>query len=49
MIALAVGLRCTPSPAAIVGYSGALPTAEALLKDPGTGPRSCSCMATWTR
>ena len=28
MMALAVGLRRNPSPAAIVGYSGALPTAD---------------------
>jgi phospholipase/carboxylesterase len=38
MMALAVGLRRNPSPAAIVGYSGALPTAEALPKDPGKAP-----------
>jgi len=37
MMALAVGLERTPSPAAIVGYSGALTTVEAL-PTPGAGP-----------
>jgi phospholipase/carboxylesterase len=37
MMALAVGLARTPPPAAIVGYSGALTTVEAL-PPPGTGP-----------
>ena len=38
MMALAVGLARHPSPAAIVGYSGALANAEALPKEPGAGP-----------
>jgi phospholipase/carboxylesterase len=38
MMALGVGLACEPPPAAIVGYSGALATAEALPKDPGQAP-----------
>jgi len=38
MIALAVGLKRNPAPAAIVGYSGALATVEALPKDPGSAP-----------
>ena len=38
MIALDVGLKREPAPAAIVGYSGALATAEALPKDPGSAP-----------
>ena len=38
MMALAVGLRRNPPPAAIVGYSGALPSAEALPKDPSKAP-----------
>ncbi len=37
MMALAVGLARKPSPAAIVGYSGALASLEAL-PPPGTGP-----------
>jgi phospholipase/carboxylesterase len=37
MMALAVGLARTPSPAAIVGYSGALAAVEAL-PAPGSGP-----------
>lgn len=37
MMALAVGLRRNPAPAAIVGYSGALATVEAL-PAPGSGP-----------
>ena len=37
MMALGVGLRRRPAPAAIVGYSGALATVEALPKDPGIG------------
>ena len=37
MMALAVGLAATPSPAAIVGYSGALATVETL-PAPGSGP-----------
>jgi len=37
MMALAVGLARNPSPAAIVGYSGALATVEAL-PPPGAGP-----------
>ena len=37
MMALAVGLSRKPPPAAIVGYSGALTTVEAL-PEPGTGP-----------
>jgi len=38
MMALGVGLRRRPAPAAIVGYSGALATVEALPKDPGSAP-----------
>jgi phospholipase/carboxylesterase len=38
MLALAVGLARNPSPAAIVGYSGALATVEALPKDPVSAP-----------
>jgi phospholipase/carboxylesterase len=38
MMALGVGLARNPPPAAIVGYSGALATVEALPKDPGTAP-----------
>jgi phospholipase/carboxylesterase len=38
MMALGVGLKRHPPPAAIVGYSGALATVEALPKDPGTAP-----------
>jgi phospholipase/carboxylesterase len=38
MMALAVGLRRNPPPAAIVAYSGALATVEALPKDPGAAP-----------
>jgi phospholipase/carboxylesterase len=38
MIALAVGLKRKPAPAAIVGYSGALATLEALPKDQGSAP-----------
>jgi phospholipase/carboxylesterase len=38
MMALAVGLKRSPSPAAIVGYSGALATVEALPKDPASAP-----------
>jgi phospholipase/carboxylesterase len=38
MMALAVGLKRNPAPAAIVGYSGALATLEALPKDPGAAP-----------
>ena len=38
MIALAVGLKRSPAPAAIVGYSGAFATVEALPKDPGSAP-----------
>jgi phospholipase/carboxylesterase len=38
MLALGVGLMRNPPPAAIVGYSGALATAEALPKDPGQAP-----------
>jgi phospholipase/carboxylesterase len=37
MMALAVGLRRNPAPAAIVGYSGALANVEAL-PAPGSGP-----------
>jgi phospholipase/carboxylesterase len=37
MMALAVGLARKPAPAAIVGYSGALATLEAL-PEPGAGP-----------
>ena len=38
MMALGVGLKRHPAPAAIVGYSGALATVEALPKDPGSAP-----------
>jgi phospholipase/carboxylesterase len=38
MLALGVGLKRHPSPAAIVGYSGALATVEALPKDPSKAP-----------
>jgi phospholipase/carboxylesterase len=38
MMALGVGLARKPSPAAIVGYSGALATVEALPTDPGSTP-----------
>lgn len=38
MLALAVGLARNPAPAAIVGYSGALATTEALPKDPASAP-----------
>jgi phospholipase/carboxylesterase len=38
MIGLAVGLKRNPAPAAIVGYSGALATVEALSKDPASAP-----------
>jgi phospholipase/carboxylesterase len=38
MLALAVGLARNPAPAAIVGYSGALATVEALPNDPGAAP-----------
>ncbi len=38
MLALAVGLKRKPAPAAIVGYSGALATAEALPDNPGAAP-----------
>jgi phospholipase/carboxylesterase len=38
MLALNAGLTRRPAPAAIVGYSGALATVEALPKDPGTAP-----------
>lgn len=38
MMALGVGLEREPAPAAIVGYSGALATAEALPKDPASAP-----------
>ena len=38
MLALAVGLKRHPAPAAIVGYSGALATAEALPTNPGAAP-----------
>jgi phospholipase/carboxylesterase len=38
MLALGVGLKRNPAPAAIVGYSGALANAEALPKDPGSAP-----------
>ncbi len=38
MMALGVGLRRKPAPAAIVGYSGALATVEALPKDPQSAP-----------
>ena len=38
MVALAVGLTRMPPPAAIVGYSGALPNAEALVERQEDGP-----------
>ncbi|SRR6266540_1995944 len=38
MMALAVGLKRHPAPAAIVGYSGALATVEALPANPGSAP-----------
>ena len=38
MMALGVGLKRNPAPAAIVGYSGALATLEALPGAPGSGP-----------
>ena len=38
MMALAVGLERNPSPAAIVGYSGALANVEALPQQPGSAP-----------
>jgi phospholipase/carboxylesterase len=38
MMALGVGLARNPPLAAIVGYSGALATVEALPKDPGSAP-----------
>jgi phospholipase/carboxylesterase len=38
MMALGVGLKRHPAPAAIVGYSGALATVEALPTDPGSAP-----------
>ena len=38
MVALDVGLKRNPAPAAIVGYSGALATVEALPKDPSLAP-----------
>jgi phospholipase/carboxylesterase len=38
MLALGVGLKRDPSPAAIVGYSGALATVEALPQDPSKAP-----------
>jgi phospholipase/carboxylesterase len=38
MIALAVGLKRTPPPAAIVGYSGALADVEVQPERPGAGP-----------
>ena len=38
MMALGVGLTRHPAPAAIVGYSGALATLEALPGGPGSGP-----------
>ena len=38
MLALGVGLARNPSPAAIVGYSGALATLEALPKNPAEAP-----------
>jgi len=38
MMALGVGLNRTPAPAAIVGYSGALATVEALPQDPASAP-----------
>src|SRR4029450_9895179 len=38
MIALAVGLKRNPAPAAIVGYSGPLATVEALPREPASAP-----------
>ena len=38
MVALSVGLKRNPAPAAIVGYSGALATVEALPKNPSLAP-----------
>ena len=38
MMALGVGLKRQPAPAAIVGYSGALATVEGLPTDPGSAP-----------
>ncbi len=38
MMALGVGLTRNPPPAAIVGYSGALATLEAIPGDPASGP-----------
>ena len=38
MMALGVGLKRQPAPAAIVGYSGALATIEALPRQPGSAP-----------
>ena len=38
MMALAVGLKRHPAPAAIVGYSGALAMVEALPAEPGSAP-----------
>ena len=38
MMALGVGLKRHPAPAAIVGYSGALAAVEALPTDPGSAP-----------
>ena len=50
MLALGVGLKRSPSPAAIVGYSGALATVEALPQQGRHRRRpSCSCTAIWMR
>ena len=38
MMALGAGLKREPAPAAIIGYSGALATVEALPKDPASAP-----------
>jgi phospholipase/carboxylesterase len=38
MLALGVGLTRRPSPTAVVGYSGALATVEALPNNPGEAP-----------
>jgi phospholipase/carboxylesterase len=38
MLALGLGLKREPSPAAIIGYSGALASVEALPKDPSKAP-----------
>ena len=38
MLALGVGLKRAPAPAAIVGYSGALASVEALPQQPGAAP-----------